>query len=80
MSDLGIAGFFKKYGGQRLNVADNQPMERGMSNEQLHENTQIYQQMIDTGLRPNGAPITAQDRIDIERQLSRFRAELSRRG
>lgn len=80
MSDLGIAGFFKKYGGRRLDVADNQPIERGMSDDHLREEIQIYQQMLDTGRRPNGQPITAQDRIDIERQASRFRAEISRRA
>lgn len=72
--------FFKKYGGRRLDVKDGQSIESGMATEHLREELDRYNKMLETGLRPNGVPITAQDRGDIERQANRFRSEIARRA
>lgn len=79
MSDPRLAGFFKQYGGQRLDVADNQPIERGMTDEQLLDTSQRYREMLHTGIRPNGTPITRQEKIDTQRQLDRLLGEIARR-
>jgi len=72
--------FFKKYGGQRLNVRDGQSIESGMSTESLRDELNRYRQMADTNQREDGTMLRAGDRADILRQAARFQAELLRRG
>lgn len=80
MSDPGLASFFQRYNGRRLDVADNQPIERGMTDAHLREELSRYQSMIETGMRQGGVAITPRERNEISIQIARFESELSLRG
>lgn len=79
MRDERLAGFFERHSGRRLDVADNQPIERGMSVQHLREELARYRTMLETGIRSGGSPITERERAEIALQARRFEVELTQR-
>ena len=78
-ADPKLVEFFKQHGGRRLDIADNQPIERGMTTGDLRDWLAEYQRMLTSGARPNGERLTADEGAEIATQAARLRAELSRR-
>jgi len=76
----GVAEFFKQYDGRRIDVTDNQPIERGMTTRDLCDWLARYHEMLTSGARPNGAQLTANERTEVTTQTARLRAELNRRS
>lgn len=78
-ADPRLAEFFQRHDGRRLDIADSQPIERGMATADLYRELGRYEVMLMTGERAHGTRITERERVEIASQADRFRAELKRR-
>lgn len=76
-----IASFFARYGGRRLDVADNQRIESGFSTADLMLQLARLERMLATGLRiETGQTLTERERTNIQGQAEAYREELQKRG
>ena len=77
--DARLNDFFKRHDGRRLDVRDNEPIERGMATEDLRNELARYRHLLLTGVRANGAALTPRERAEILEQSARLQSELTRR-
>jgi hypothetical protein len=76
-----IASLFERYGGRRLDVADNQPIESGFSARDLMRELARLERMLAHNLRiETSQTLTERERASIQEQAARYRRELQRRG